>query len=43
MLMMDVPTLGDMALHRLVLLERVSHTFQNDLHTMDFDVQELGS
>lgn len=43
MLMLDIPTLGDMALHKLVLLERVSHTFQNDLHTMDFDVQELGS
>ena len=42
MLMMDVPDLGDISLQQLVLLERVSHTFQNDLHTMDFDVQELG-
>ena len=42
MLMMDVENLGDINLHRLVLLERVSHTFTNDLHTMEFDVQELG-
>lgn len=42
MLMLDIPKLGDISLHRLCLLERVSHTFQNDLHTMDFDVQELG-
>lgn len=42
MLMMDVDNLGDINLHGLVLLERVSHTFKNDFHTMDFDVQELG-
>jgi len=41
MLMMDVPGLGDVNLRQLVLLERVSHTFENDLHTMDFDVQDL--
>lgn len=43
MLMMDVPTLGDIALRELVLLERVSHTFKNDLHTMEFEVQQLGA
>ena len=42
MLMMDVDHLGDINLHGLVLLERVTHTFKNDLHEMDFDVQELG-
>lgn len=42
MLMMDIENLGDINLRRLVLLERVSHTFTNDLHTMEFDVQELG-
>ncbi|MDE7260523.1 MAG: hypothetical protein K2N78_00430 [Oscillospiraceae bacterium] len=42
MLMMDVATLGDISLHGLVLLERVTHTFKNDLHEMDFEVQELG-
>lgn len=42
MLMMDVDNLGDINLHGLVLLERMTHTFKNDLHEMDFDVQELG-
>lgn len=42
MLMMDVDNLGDINLHGLVLLERVCHTFKHDLHTMAFDVQELG-
>ncbi len=42
MLMMDVPYLGDINLKQLVLLEKVTHTFENDLHTMDFEVQELG-
>ncbi len=42
MLMMDIAHLGDISLHGLVLLERVTHTFKNDLHEMDFDVQELG-
>ena len=42
MLFMDVPGLGDIDLRQLVLLERVSHTFENDLHTMEFEVQELG-
>lgn len=42
MLMMDVPHLGDIHLFNLVLLEKVTHTFEHDVHTMDFDVQELG-
>lgn len=42
MLMMDVPNLGDIHLFNLVLLEKVTHTFEHDVHTMDFDVQELG-
>ena len=42
MLMMNVENLGDINLHSQVLLERVTHTFKNDLHEMDFDVQELG-
>ena len=40
--MMDVPGLGDIDLKQLVLLEKVTHTFQNDAHTMNFDVLELG-
>ena len=42
MLMMDVPALGDISLFGLVLLEKVTHTFEHDTHTMDFEVQELG-
>lgn len=42
MLMMDVPRLGDMSLYALVLLEKVTHTFVHDVHTMDFEVQQLG-
>ena len=42
MLMMDVPRLGDISLYGLVLLEKVTHTFEHDTHTMDFEVQELG-
>ena len=42
MLMMDVPNLGDINLYALVLLEKVTHTFVHDVHTMDFEVQELG-
>lgn len=42
MLMMDVPNLGDISLYALVLLEKVTHTFEHDVHTMDFEVRELG-
>lgn len=43
MLMMDVPNLGDISLYALVLLEKVTHTFEHDTHTMDFEVRELGA
>lgn len=42
MLMMDVPNLGDIHLFGLVLLEKVTHTYEHDTHTMDFEVRELG-
>ena len=42
MLMLDIPYLGDISLKQLVLLEKVTHTFENDLHTTDFEVRELG-
>ena len=42
MLMMDVPYLGDINLNQMVLLEKVTHTYQSELHTMDFEVRELG-
>lgn len=37
MLFMRVPGLGDINLEQYVLLEKVTHTFENDLHTMDFE------
>ncbi len=37
MVLMKVQGLGDINLDQYVLLEKVSHTFENDLHTMDFD------
>lgn len=42
MLMMDVPNLGDIHLFGPVLLEKVTHTYEHDAHTMDFEVRELG-
>lgn len=42
MLMMDVPNLGDIHLFGLVLLEKVTHTFEHDIHTMEFEVRQLG-
>lgn len=42
MLMMDIPDLDGNSLYALVLLEKVTHTFEHDVHTMDFEVQELG-
>lgn len=42
MLMMDVPNLGDIHLFGPVLLEKVTHTYEHDTHTMDFEVRELG-
>lgn len=37
MVLMKVQGLGDINLDQFVLLEKVSHTFENDQHTMDFD------
>lgn len=37
MLLMRVQGLGDISLDQFVLLEKVTHTFENDTHTMDFD------
>lgn len=41
MVLMKVPGLGDINLDQYVLLEKVTHTFQNDLHTMDFDTMAI--
>lgn len=37
MILMRVQGLGDISLDQFVLLEKVTHTFENDTHTMDFD------
>jgi len=41
MVYMKVPGLGDINLDQYVLLEKVTHTFQNNLHTMEFDTMEI--
>ncbi len=41
MVWMQVPDLGDIHLNQYVLLERVTHTFTNDVHTMEFDTLSL--
>ena len=37
MVMMKVQGLGDINLDQYVLLEKVTHTWENDVHTMDFE------
>lgn len=37
MVLMKVQGLGDINLDQFVLLEKVTHTFENESHTMDFD------
>lgn len=37
MVMMKVQGLGDINLNQYVLLEKVTHTWENDVHTMDFE------
>lgn len=38
---MDIATLGDIHLKQYVLLEKVTHTFSNDTHTMSFDTMAI--
>lgn len=37
MVLMKVQNLGDINLDQYVLLEKVTHTWENDVHTMDFE------
>lgn len=37
MILMRVPALADAAMDRYLLLEKVTHTFENDVHTMEFE------
>ena len=38
---MYVPDMGDIDLNQYVLLEKVTHTWENDTHTMEFETMEL--
>lgn len=38
---MYVPDMGDIDLDQYVLLEKVTHTWENDTHTMEFETMEL--
>lgn len=41
MVLMKVPGLGDINLDQYVLLEKVSHTWKNDVHTMSFETMAI--
>lgn len=41
MIRMKVQGLGDINLDQWVLLEKVTHTFENDVHTMEFETLEI--
>lgn len=41
MVLMKVPGLGDINLDQYVLLERVTHTWENDVHTMEFETMAI--
>lgn len=41
MVLMKVPGLGDINLDQYVLLEKVSHTWENDTHTMTFETMAI--
>ena len=41
MVLMKVPGLGDINLNQYVLLEQVTHTWENDVHTMEFETMAI--
>lgn len=41
MVFMNIPDLGDISLNQYVLLERVSHTWKNDVHTMEIETMAI--
>lgn len=41
MIRMNIPSMGDIDLDQYVLLESVTHHYQNDLHTMSFETLEI--
>ena len=41
MVLMKVPGLGDINLNQYVLLEQVTHTWENDVHTLEFETMAI--
>ena len=41
MVLMNVAELGDISLDQYVLLEKVSHTWENGTHTMEFETMAI--
>ena len=41
MLRMKIQGMGDINLDQWVLLEKVMHTWENDVHTMEFETMEI--
>jgi len=41
MVMINVPDLGDISLSKFVMLEKVTHTYENMLHTMEIETRSI--
>jgi hypothetical protein len=41
MVLLNIPDLGDVAINQYVLLERVSHKWENDVHTMELETMAI--
>ena len=41
MILMQIKGLGDIDLNQWLLIEKITHNFENDKHTMDIDLYEI--
>lgn len=41
MILMQIDNLGDINLNQWLLIEKITHTFENDKHTMDIELYEI--
>lgn len=41
MILLNIPDLGDVAINQYVLLERASHKWENDVHTMELETMAI--
>lgn len=41
MILMQIENLGDINLNQWLLIEKITHTFENDKHTMDIELYEI--